>query len=102
MANANESTPEQKQTILLMLKIDLGVTTTAYDSRFLQLISAAEGYIKAEGAILDLESVDDMQLVKMYADYLWRRRDSQTGMPRMLRFALNNKVLGQKAGEGNG
>ena len=100
MANANEITPEQ--TILLMLKTDLGVTTTAYDSRFLQLISAAEGYIEAEGATLNLESVDDMQLVKMYADYLWRRRDSQAGMPRMLRFALNNRVLGQKAGEGNG
>ena len=38
----------------------------------------------------------------MYADYLWRRRDSQSGMPRMLRWALNNKVLAQKAGGSDG
>lgn len=100
MASTSETTPEQ--TILLMLKTDLGISTTAYDSRFLQLIDAAKGYIKAEGATLDLTSADDLQLVKMYADWLWRRRDSQNGMPRMLRFAINNKVLGQKAGEVNG
>lgn len=88
--------------ILQMLKTDLGITTTAYDTRFLQLIDSAKEYIEAEGASLDLTKVEDMQLVKMYADYLWRRRDSQSGMPRMLRFALNNKVLGQKAGEANG
>lgn len=100
METTSESTPEQ--TILLMLKTDNGITTTAYDARFLQLIDAAKKYIKAEGATLDLTSADDLQLVKMYADYLWRRRDSQNGMPRMLRFAINNKVLGQKAGESNG
>lgn len=88
--------------ILQMLKTDLGITTTAYDARFLQLIQSAKGYIEAEGASLDLTKAEDMQLVKMYADYLWRRRDSQSGMPRMLRFALNNKVLGQKAGEADG
>ena len=88
--------------ILQMLKTDLGITTTAYDTRFLQLIDSAKEYIEAEGASLDLTKVEDMQLVKMYADYLWRRRDSQSGMPRMLRFALNNKVLGQKAGEADG
>lgn len=88
--------------ILQMLKSDLGITTTAYDERFMQLIQSAKGYIEAEGASLDLTTVEDMQLVKMYADYLWRRRDSQSGMPRMLRYALNNKVLGQKAGGANG
>lgn len=93
---------EGEAIILQMLKTDLGITTTAYDERFMQLIQSAEGYIEAEGASLDLTKVEDMQLVKMYADYLWRRRDSQSGMPRMLRYALNNKVLGQKAGGANG
>lgn len=91
-----------KAIILQMLKTDLGISTTAYDTRFTQLIDSAQEYIEAEGASLDLTKIEDMQLVKMYADYLWRRRDSQAGMPRMLRFALNNKVLGQKAGEANG
>lgn len=100
MTSTSESTPEQ--IILVMLKTDLGITTTAYDARFEQIIDSAKAYIAAEGATLDLTTADDMQLVKMYADWLWRRRDSQNGMPRMLRFALNNKVLGQKAGDVDG
>lgn len=100
MTSTSGTTPEQ--TILSMLKTDLGMTTTAYDARFLQLIDSAKEFISAEGYTLDLTKADDMQLVKMYADYLWRRRDSQSGMPRMLRFALNNKVFAQKAGETDG
>ena len=32
----------------------------------------------------------------MYAGWLWRRRDTMEGMPRMLRWALNNKVFSGK------
>lgn len=83
--------------MLEMLKVDLGIVTSAYDTRLTQYISYAKQSIKEEGATLDLSSVDDMQLVVMYAGWLWRRRDTGEGMPRMLRYALNNKVLGGKA-----
>lgn len=83
--------------MLEMLKVDLGIVTSAYDTRLTQYISYAKQSIKEEGATLDLSSVADMQLVAMYAGWLWRRRDTGEGMPRMLRYALNNKVLGGKA-----
>lgn len=83
--------------MLEMLKVDLGIVTSAYDTRLTQYISYAKQSIKEEGAALDLSSVADMQLVVMYAGWLWRRRDTGEGMPRMLRYALNNKVLGGKA-----
>lgn len=83
--------------MLEMLKVDLGIVTSAYDTRLTQYISYAKQSIKEEGAVLDLSSVADMQLVVMYAGWLWRRRDTGEGMPRMLRYALNNKVLGGKA-----
>ncbi len=83
--------------MLEMLKVDLGIVTSAYDTRLTQYISYAKQSIKEEGATLDLSSVADMQLVVMYAGWLWRRRDTGEGMPRMLRYALNNKVLGGKA-----
>lgn len=83
--------------MLEMLKVDLGIVTSAYDTRLTQYISYAKQSIKEEGATLDLSSVADMQLVVMYAGWLWRRRDAGEGMPRMLRYALNNKVLGGKA-----
>jgi hypothetical protein len=83
--------------MLEMLKVDLGIVTSAYDTRLTQYISYAKQSIMEEGAVLDLSSVADMQLVVMYAGWLWRRRDTGEGMPRMLRYALNNKVLGGKA-----
>lgn len=80
---------------LAMLKIDLGITTNAYDARLEQYIAAAETEITREGAVLS-ESVGDLQLAVMYAAWMWRRRDGMEGMPRMLRYALNNKIFSGK------
>lgn len=83
-------------TMLTMLKVDLGITSTVYDLRLMQYLASAQTEILREGAVLDLDQVDDMQLVVMYAAWMWRRRDGMGGMPRMLRYALNNKVFAEK------
>ena len=90
--------------MLTMLKTDLGIlTTTAYDARLTQLLTAAEKAITAEGAsTLDASDAMDMQLIVMYAAWLWRRRDNMDGMPRMLRWTLNNRIFGEKAGATDG
>ena len=91
-------TDTQMTTILAALKVDLGIkSTTAYDDRLKQIINASADMITREGAVLDFASVEDVQIVVMYAAWLWRRRDTGDGMPRMLRWALNNKILGDKA-----
>ena len=46
---------------------------------------------------LDVSNLEDAQLVVMYSAWTWRRRDTGEGMPRMLRWALNNRILGQNA-----
>ena len=83
------------ETMLTMLKTDLGIrTSTAYDARLTQLLTAAESAIRNEGAsTLDASDPLDAQLIVMYAAWLWRRRDEMSGMPRMLRLALNNRVF---------
>ena len=88
-------------TMMRMLKTDLGISTsTAYNTRLEQLLTVAQSAITEEGAsTLDASDPLDMQLIVMYAAWLWRRRDSMDGMPRMLRMALNNRVFAQKAGE---
>lgn len=88
--------------ILQMLKLDIGMVTAAYDQRLLAIIRAAIAAIQTEGITLDPEREDDMQLVIMYSAWLWRRRDSMDGMPRMLRWALNNRLFSQKASEEDG
>jgi hypothetical protein len=85
------------QVLLPLLKIDLGITTTAYDTRLSTYIEAAQAEIQREGITLG-DTVDDSHLTVMYAAWLWRRRDGMEGMPRMLRYALNNRVFAEKMG----
>lgn len=85
-------------TMLTALKVDLGITTTVYDDRLGQYLQAARAAIKTEGIQLT-ESVSDGNLVVMYAAHLWRKRDTQEGMPRMLRWMMNNRLFSQKMTE---
>lgn len=82
--------------ILEMLKIDLGISTSAFDERLSQYIDYAIGEIEREGCALDDSKTEDCTLIAMYAAWLWRNRDTGAGMPRMIRYALNNKVFAQK------
>ena len=86
-------------TMLSMLKTDLGISTsTAYNTRLEQLLTVAQSAITEEGAsTLDASDPLDMQLIVMYAAWLWRRRDDMSGMPRMLRWTLNNRIMAEKA-----
>lgn len=88
--------------LLEMLKTNLGImSTTAYDERLSQLLAAAEKRITEEGVTdLDTENLLDAQLVVDYAEWLWRRRDTKEGMPRMVRYALNNRIFSAKMQEG--
>lgn len=77
---------------LALLKVDLGITATAYDDRLIQYIQTAEKEITREGVKLT-ESIDDVNLTVMYAAWMWRRRDTGEGMPRMIRWQINNRLF---------
>lgn len=81
-----------QQELMTLLKIDLGIIGTAYDPQLEQLLSAAQSFITREGVTLT-DSVEDAQLIIMYAAYLYRKRATDEGMPRMLRWALNNRIF---------
>jgi hypothetical protein len=84
--------------MLEMLKIDLGITGNAYDARLGQYLETARKQIEREGVTLT-DDIDDNQLTVAYAAWLWRRRDNMQGMPRMLRYLLNNRIFAEKMGE---
>ena len=82
--------------ILEILKVDLQVSSSALDRYLLALITSARAYITREG-IAVRGTVQDAVLVEMYAAYLYRRRrEENVQMPRMLRWALNNRLFSQK------
>jgi len=81
-----------------MLQVDLGeLYPNEQRAAYLtQAISAAQAFITREGVALT-DSIEDGQLVEMYAAYLVRKRATTEPMPRMLRWALNNRLFSQKA-----
>ena len=85
--------------MLSALKIDLGIKTDAYDDRLKQYITSAKAAIGREGIALT-SSVEDGDLVVRYAAWLWRKRASGDGIPRSLRWLLNNRLFSQKAAGG--
>lgn len=99
----------QEESMLTMLKIDLGISTNSYDERLGQYITTAKAEISREGIVFpETLTVDDMQVIVMYSAWMWRRRDGEAGrygsgtsMPRMIRYMLNNKLFAQKMGDSN-
>lgn len=90
------------ETRLLLLKTDLGIMTTLYDARLLQYLEAAKQEIAREGYVLSAASASDTNLQIMYAAWMWRRRDTGEGMPRMIRWLLNNRLFDTSGGDSDG
>lgn len=86
--------------LLDTLKMNLSLTTTAYDDYLIELIKVSRQMIAREGIEIRC-TAEDAQLIVMYAAYLFRKRaEDNPIMPRMLRYALNNRLFGQKIQEG--
>lgn len=82
-------------TMLTMLKTDLGITADVYDQRLEQFLGVAKKEIEREGVTLS-SSLEDSNLVIQYAGWLWRKRDTGEGLPRMIRWEINNRLFGKK------
>lgn len=92
------SFPFTAEQLLPDLKIDLGIGAQVFDARLKERINTAMERITAEGVTLTATSADK-DLILMYAAWLWRCRITQEPMGRMLRLALNNRAIGEAAGE---
>ena len=82
-----------------LLQVDLGelYPTDERKNYLSQVVGAAIAFVTREGITLE-DTVEDLQLVEMYAAYLVRKRNTTEAMPRMLRWALNNRLFSQKSG----
>ena len=87
--------------MLTMLKIDLQISSTALDTMLSALITQAQAAIAREGITLT-NSVEDDMLVVQYAAYVYRQRRDNTGMPRFLRWMLNNRLISEKGAASDG
>jgi len=85
-----------RETILQLMRTDLQISVSQYDTLLYGYIAAAEEAIKIEGITLDPQSEADEMLVEQYAVWLARKRKEDVPMSRLLRWQLNNRLLSEK------
>ena len=89
-------TQEQK---LIILKKDLQRPTNSNDDYLRTLLDFAVLAIQREGIRMIENDLECEMAAIHYAAYLFRKRAAETGktgMPRFLRYELNNLLMGQK------
>lgn len=84
--------------LLEMLKLDLQNPPDAMDDYLELLVGSAREAIESKGIFLDRSSYEDAHLVVMYASWLYRKRNSNDGMPRMLQYELHSRLVHEKGG----
>jgi hypothetical protein len=87
-----------KETLLSLLKLDLGITHNLRDSYFDKLIVSSQKEIEITGIILDFENEDDQMLVVDYAAWSYRKRLEDIPLSRNLKIRINNRII-KKAGK---
>lgn len=81
---------------MVLLKQDLQLLQDRQDDYLRTLLDIAASMIARVGITLT-DSAEDMGIQAMYAAYLYRHRaEKENAMPRMLRYALNNRLLAEK------
>lgn len=81
---------------LTQANLDLIALDASRENQLSFLIKTAIELIAREGVTLtEPYTSEDANLIVMYASYLYRKRATDEPMPRMLRWALNNRIFGR-------
>lgn len=67
------------------------------------MLKTAKSFLQSEGVTIEGTdySIEDASLIVMYAEFLITKRQTSEGMPRYLRWAINNRLFGQSGEEIN-
>ena len=82
--------------LLTMLRNDLQNPPGLLNDYLTFLINSSKDQIEDKGITLNLGSNEDCHLIIMYASWLYRKRNSNDGMPRMLQYELHSRLVHEK------
>ena len=89
-------------TALTLLRAELGCISrtlpTDMAALLQQKLDSAESTLADKGIIIDESLPKDMDLLVSYAAWLYRKRESGDELPRMLRYAINNRQTRKAVG----
>ena len=83
-------------TLLALLKIDLGITHNLRDAFFTKLIEGTIKEIQRRGITADLNSADDQMLIVDYACWAYRKRNEDTPLAQNIQHRLRNRIIKER------
>jgi hypothetical protein len=84
------------ETLLNLLKIDLGITHNLRDAFFIKLINGTIKEIERRGITLDQESADDQMLIVDYATWTYRKRQEDIPLADNIQHRLRNRIIKER------
>lgn len=84
------------ETLLSLLKIDLGITHNLRDAFFIKLIEGTLKEIQRRGITIDLNSSDDQMLVCDYAAWAYRKRAEDTPLAQNIQHRIRNRIIKER------
>lgn len=86
------------ETVLQLLKMDLGISHTGRDTFFEALLASSKKEMEKKGFKLSLEDVEDQVLLSDYAAWRYRKRIEDVPMARNLNLRIKDRIV-QARGE---
>lgn len=89
------------ETVLILLKIDLGITHNLRDAYFIKLIEGSIKEINKRGIKLDLNDSGDSMLVADYAAWTYRKRQEDAPLANNIQHRLRNRIIEERIAKQN-
>ncbi len=77
--------------ILMMFKLNIGVTSDAKKALFEARIKSTIEELERVGVVIDEQSADDQMLIADYAAWLYEKRDSNDPVPTHIEKRINRR-----------
>lgn len=84
------------ETILSLLKIDLGITHNLRDAFFIKLIQGTMKEVQRRGITIDLTSADDQMLISDYACWAYRKRSEDIPLAQNIQHRIRNRIIKER------
>lgn len=84
------------ESVLNLLKIDLGISHNLRDAFFYQLLKGSLKEIEKKGITLDLNAPDDSMLLSDYAAWTYRKRQEDIPLANNIQQRIRNRIIKER------
>lgn len=82
--------------VLILVKLDLGISGAKRDDYLLHFISAAKSELDTKGVHLDLDDTADAMLLSDYVAWNYRHRTENLPLAKNISLRINNRIVKER------